>query len=510
MTTDLFHDLENLGRLLEARSTVISADEIIDGAAPAMTTDQVTGGAGGSVSLTHEAVMRRPSPATSNELREATSSRAAGAPALRRWIGAAAAALVVVGAGGLWTAMSHRSANTTTVPGHGSVSTPTSAPAADPAAAALLPPWVTIDQAGWALTRATDSPLRAPSMVVYDPARGFDGPWVSVGSRPDGMAETLRDPRAVTFGATAATLSGSGDLVMLSWSDAAGRRWDARGWQVDQPTITAIASALTTGKTGEVSLTSAPAGLVVAPPEAVAALGRYSEYEFSGPDGTTLQIRLYPGGPRAMAERGVGTEPGRSEIAVGNEQISLIAYTGDPTPYRANVLRGFWTWELDGAAFTSQDAFTTTVAAVRVIDEATWRAALPGNILSGPARAAAVDALLVSVPVPDGFVLGPQDGTADRSQLIVQTASAVTCAWLNQWFDATDNGDTTTAAAAAAALATSHRWPMLSETAEKGGFSDVVWEYADAVNGGPGIPTGGGPTAPTRASAEGSLGCDSR
>jgi hypothetical protein len=48
---------------------------------------------------------------------------------------------------------------------------------------------------------------------------------------------------------------------------------------------------------------------------------------------------------------------------------------------------------------------------------------------------------------------------------------------------------------------------MLLETATQGGWADAVWEHADAVNGGPGVMTGGGPAPPTRAEANSALGC---
>jgi hypothetical protein len=48
---------------------------------------------------------------------------------------------------------------------------------------------------------------------------------------------------------------------------------------------------------------------------------------------------------------------------------------------------------------------------------------------------------------------------------------------------------------------------MLAEIRAAGFFSDEVWAWADAVNGGPGIATGVGLVAPTRDLAGASLGC---
>lgn len=48
---------------------------------------------------------------------------------------------------------------------------------------------------------------------------------------------------------------------------------------------------------------------------------------------------------------------------------------------------------------------------------------------------------------------------------------------------------------------------MLDETDGQGGWAGAVWEFADAVNGGPGIMTGLGPMPPDRSLAGSGLGC---
>jgi hypothetical protein len=68
-------------------------------------------------------------------------------------------------------------------------------------------------------------------------------------------------------------------------------------------------------------------------------------------------------------------------------------------------------------------------------------------------------------------------------------ATSDTCGWRNIWFDATS-------------------WQMLLEIDAQGGWSQSMWEMADAINGGPGIVTGAGLMPPDRESSESGLGCD--
>lgn len=325
----------------------------------------------------------------------------------------------------------------------------------------------------------------------------------------DGVS-TLEGEREVAIGPISGQFSSAGDHTILNWTDMTGQQWSARGWQVNEENLTAVAAVVSVDATGTVIVTATPAGYVVAPPELAAALGRYSEYEFSRDDGATVQLSFYPGGAQAHAGRASGDEVDRASVALGDETVSLLTYRQGGR-YRANLVRGFWAWELDGEPFTSAEEFLALVAAVKIIDEGTWRTLLPESVVAGgDDRAAVVEQLLVGIPVPEGFDISHLDGTAERYQLIAQTSGAVACAWLDLWFDATAAGDSAAAAASAAALATAHSWPMLTEIESQGRWSQALWQFADAVNGGPGVASGNGPQPPTRAAAESGLGCNFR
>ena len=56
------------------------------------------------------------------------------------------------------------------------------------------------------------------------------------------------------------------------------------------------------------------------------------------------------------------------------------------------------------------------------------------------------------------------------------------CGWIERWLA----GDPK----AAAALASSRDWPLLRQMDAEGDYPEVVWQYADAVNGKSAVPGG--------------------
>jgi hypothetical protein len=118
----------------------------------------------------------------------------------------------------------------------------------------------------------------------------------------------------------------------------------------------------------------------------------------------------------------------------------------------------------------------------RVSAEA-WLKALPASAVTPRAQSAAIDEMLKGLPVPPGFT--PPAATAetrDRYQLGAKIAGAVACAWIERWLDGDED--------AANQLAGSRRWPILLEMNAAGDYPEVVWQYADAVNGTSTVPGG--------------------
>jgi hypothetical protein len=149
------------------------------------------------------------------------------------------------------------------------------------------------------------------------------------------------------------------------------------------------------------------------------------------------------------------------------------------------------------------DALTRIISTFQRVDATQWVAALPADIIRPTGRSAETRSIVADIPLPPGFdtkEIIDSGELSDRRSLGIRITTAVTCGWLDLWFDATDTGDRTAASRAASALAASHDWAILNEINAAGGsdFPVVLWEYADAVNGGRGIPTGNGLVPITR------------
>jgi hypothetical protein len=426
-------------------------------------------------------------------------------PRQRRRVGLAAAVVAIVGLGGVWAAVANRTQQPP--PATQQTDLPADDTVAEPVADPFAPPRVIVDLPGWTLTRASDSSQESPDLVLFDPVRRFDGPWVRVHAE-QGIGMSFGGvERTVRVGSVDGTVSGDTDNTLLDWTTPDGHQLWAFAWKLADQTLADLVANVTVGDDGTLTASALPPGFAPADTETAAAMARYVEYQFDHGDGTSVQVTFYAGAQQAFESR-VGGDV-RTSLAIGDEEFSLLDYGSGR--YRANVLRGFWAWEIDGEPFASRDEFADLIAHLRIVDDAAWEASLPAEITGSTTRSETVSALLAGVSLPDGFdteaLLGG-DATMDRYQLVAEVSGAVACAWLDIWFDATDAADAAAARLAADALATSRDWAMLSEIDSQGGWSSVVWEWADAVNGGPGVLTGSGPVPPTRDMAASGLGCD--
>jgi hypothetical protein len=198
------------------------------------------------------------------------------------------------------------------------------------------------------------------------------------------------------------------------------------------------------------------------------------EMTFAG-DGRTLEVRWQPedNGNKDLERVGSATITGATAF------VGRYPGTDDFTAR----------WR-DGDAFVSArsvapstQAFLDTLARLQRVSAEEWLEALPPTAVKPGVQADAVRSMLDGIPVPSGFRT-PTAGAAtrDRYQLGAKVAGALACSWIVRWMD----GDK----AAAPALASSRTWPILLEMNAEGDFPEVVWQYADAVNGKGSVPAG--------------------
>lgn len=218
-------------------------------------------------------------------------------------------------------------------------------------------------------------------------------------------------------------------------------------------------------------------------------------------------------GTAAVVEQPNTTSPTSSDVTV-TPTLHTVAPVDADTSNEHSQFHAVW--EVDGklvqlvAIAGELEEFTALLAHVTPVDVDTWLAAMPPDVIQAADYANLTAELLNDVPVPDGFDPAAIDIDADvkdRYQFIATISGAVACAWIDQWFTGAEADDTAAQDTAAEALASTRHWPMLLEIESQGGWAQAVWEFADAINDGPGIMIGNGPTPPTRQLAEAGLSC---
>ena len=106
------------------------------------------------------------------------------------------------------------------------------------------------------------------------------------------------------------------------------------------------------------------------------------------------------------------------------------------------------------------------VGHLRIVDGATWLAALPPSVVRTADRGETIRTMLKDIPLPPGFDARQIPGAAlvrDRYQLGAAVTGTVACEWVARWWRARQAGDTTVVNQAVAAMATATRWPVLAQ-----------------------------------------------
>ncbi len=177
-------------------------------------------------------------------------------------------------------------------------------------------------------------------------------------------------------------------------------------------------------------------------------------------------------------------ESAPTPVTVLGQQASMFHYSGaDYTtmlPPRGSVFIEV------RANLGSLQEYRRMLGQLKPVDVNTWLDALPASAVRPEQKKAVVDGMLADIPLPPRF---------DRSKLYTATTTerylvgahvtgTVTCAWIDRWADAKKSGDDKVVRESVDALQSSKSWRILKEMQARGAFSEVLWEYADAVRDG--------------------------
>jgi hypothetical protein len=191
-----------------------------------------------------------------------------------------------------------------------------------------------------------------------------------------------------------------------------------------------------------------------------------------------------------------------------------------PTQEEAGGVNVFWTqddWGFRANVSGTEDpaAIADVLRGFRLVDDATFTDTYSaGDVVTDTTRAAEVQAMLADVELPQALETLEADlinrrGANSRYQEIAEVSGTIACALLDLHFNSGPAGPWEPAAA----LAASTEWDMLLEIEDQGGWSSAVWQAAAAIGGDgltPPTTTIGGGQAPTLESLGPGLGCDTR
>jgi hypothetical protein len=183
----------------------------------------------------------------------------------------------------------------------------------------------------------------------------------------------------------------------------------------------------------------------------------------------------------------------RAEIGAGEDvdvlgaPALLWSYSGDDHTTIREVV-GDFSLEVRGTGMSRQD-YLGLLDRLTAIAPADLDAHLPEDFVTAGERAEVVAAMLEGIPLPRGFDPEIASEEVERYQLGADVTSAVACAWIGEFAEAKRAGDDAGMREAQDAMGTARDWPILVELAPEGGWSDVIWQYADAVSSGK-VPAG--------------------
>lgn len=210
--------------------------------------------------------------------------------------------------------------------------------------------------------------------------------------------------------------------------------------------------------------------------------GETGELEVTNSD-RIVQLNWRPADQQQDYVDGFLPEEGLGAITVAGHNGSLFNYVEtDPDRFAALWIDGEHSVELDGYQASEAD-FRALAATIEAVDVETWLDAMPASVITPSEQPAALLDVSAGIPIPPGFdqSLLASNGVTDRYELGAQVTGSVTCAWLDIWVEADASGDKAALAQAAEAMTSSKSWPILFEMDSLGDWSEVIWDFADAL-----------------------------
>jgi hypothetical protein len=171
------------------------------------------------------------------------------------------------------------------------------------------------------------------------------------------------------------------------------------------------------------------------------------------------------------------------DIEVLGRPARLWAYAKDDHTAIREVV-GDYTLEVRGSGLPRRD-YLALLGQLKGFAHKDLDANLPPALVSDAERPGVIAEMLEPLPLPDGFDAAMVDSKdVTRYGLGADVTAPVACAWLEQWFRAREGGDAARVQQAVDAMVTSRKWPILEEMAETGGWSEVIWDFADQMAAG--------------------------
>lgn len=392
--------------------------------------------------------------------------------------------------------------------------------AADPGAAFTveddqLVPLVVLDRPSFRVTGGNQTP------VVFEDGYNVSGEMWTYRDPDVGLGEPFLTLRSVTeqwyldegevaaVGGTEARFLAQGLVAGVQWPIEKSE-WTLIGVGFDRETLLTVAESVTVAQNGHPVVADLPdrfemTGHLVPDPSTERVVAEFS-YEF---DGGTGDILIRSARPFDVHSELID----RLSEAIAIESVAVAGVPGvaiDDESYRRVI------WQAGGFMFELRsdvafDELIELAGSVRPAGAGEWERVVPADWIGGSEKDGEIAAILADVPLPPRFdvsMAASATGGGERYQVIAEATGAVTCAWIDLWVVGREAGDEVAVGQAKSALSTARDWDALVEIADEGGWSSVLWQYADAVNADGTVV--GGIVLTVEESYQDALGCDAR